>query len=140
MTINNGLNKYGVTAVTAAALAVSKGLHPLDAWKAAAVSVFPDSIDSRVKGCPKSAFLGLAEAGLLTDIPPGKYTSSTDNKRYALDALGLLILDARLADQPMELWRRVLKGQAKKHNSQMNVVIALWKAGRFKVDFSKDAM
>jgi len=31
-----------------------------------------------------------------------------------------------------KLWRMVLNGQHKKHNSQMDVVIALWKNGMIK--------
>ncbi|WP_136418594.1 hypothetical protein [Herbaspirillum sp. ST 5-3] len=122
--------KFGITALRAADLA-SRGVAPADAWRSAALSIFPDSLANQVKGCPKSAFLGLAEAGHIDGILPGKYTTSVDNKRYAVDALRLLQANPALADKPDELWQRVLKGDHKRHNNQMNVVIALWKARKF---------
>jgi hypothetical protein len=122
--------KYDVVAVKAASLA-GGGMYPLQAWQSAAMEVFPDNLASQAKGCPKSAFLGLAEDGFIKDIRPGRYTTSLDNKRYALTALELLRLDESLASDPKELWRRVMKGVTKQHNSQMNVVIALWNARKF---------
>lgn len=123
-------SKFGLAAVKAADLAM-RGLHPSDAWGAVANTVFPDSPSSQVKGCPKSAFLGLAEEGYIVGIPPGRYTTSVDNKRYAVDALRLLQRNDKLADNPQELWRQVMKGEIKVHNHQMNVVTALWRARKF---------
>ena len=122
--------KFGLAAVKATELAI-RGVEPADAWRSAALVIFPDSRDSQEKGCPKSAFLGLAEAGQIAGIPSGKYTTSIDNKRYALDALRLLQANSTFAKNPDELWRRVLKGDRKKHNDQMYVVIALWNSRKF---------
>jgi len=122
--------KFDITALKAANLA-ARGIHPPQAWQTAAMEVFPDNPASQAKGCPKSAFLGLAEEGHIKDIRPGRYTTSLDNKRYALTALELLRLDESLALEPKELWCRVINGVAKQHNNQMNVVIALWNAKKF---------
>lgn len=124
------LSRYGMAAQRAADLA-RKGWDPIDAWKSVVTSIFPDSRAYQMKGCPKSAFLGLAEAGYIAGVPPGKYTTSTENKRYAIDALRLLQRDGGLANQPDELWHRVTRGASIKHNEQMNVVIALWQAKSF---------
>ena len=71
-------SKYGIIAVEAAC-AASNGVHPEMAWKASAAKIFPNSPASEHKGCPKSAFLGLAELGEIAGVK----SKSIDNKRYA---------------------------------------------------------
>ncbi|MGB7478694.1 MAG: hypothetical protein WA924_00045 [Burkholderiaceae bacterium] len=122
--------KYGITALKATALSL-RGVEPPDAWRSAAISVFPDSLENQNKGCPKATFLGLAEAGYIVGIQPGKYTNSVDNKRYAIEALRLLQTKPALASTPDELWRRASHGGSKKHNEQMHVVISLWNDRKF---------
>lgn len=83
---------------------------------------------SQAKGCPRDAFLGLCEEGLIKGIPPGKYCHSVKNKKYAMSALGLIRKNATLLKQPARLWELVMQGESKVHNSQMDVVIALWES------------
>lgn len=128
MSIHTG--RYGMAAQRAAELA-RKGWDPTDAWQSVVTSIFSDSRAYQMKGCPKSAFLGLAEAGQIDGVPAGKYTASTENKRYAIDALRLLLRDSTLASRPEELWRLAVKNASIKHNEQMNVVIALWQIKAF---------
>jgi len=123
-------DRYGTVAQRAAEL-VRKGWDPVDAWQSVVTSIFPDSRASQTKGCPKSSFLGLAEGGHIAGVHPGKYTTSVENKRYALEALRLLQQDGALVRRPDELWKRAVKGISIKHNGQMNVVIALWQAKAF---------
>lgn len=42
------------------------------------------------KGCPRNAFLGLYEEGLVKGIPSGNYTRSKKNKEYAIKAVKIL--------------------------------------------------
>jgi hypothetical protein len=128
--------KYAQTALKAASFA-AQGLNPECAWQKAAEEVFPDSLSLQIKGCPKSAFLGLAEAGHIYGIAPGRYTKSVDNRRYAEAALSILQKDETMAANSTQLWRVVMAGQEKKHNSQMDVVIALWHAKKFVVQHAK---
>ena len=123
-------SKYAIVAVEAAC-AASEGAHPIAAWKASAAKIFVDSPSGERKSCPKSAFLGLAESGQIAGVKQGKYTKSTDNKRYAETALTLLRANESWGKSPLELWLRVMDGSNKKHNSQMDVVIALWRAKKF---------
>ena len=51
----------------------------------------PTSVSAQKKGCPRGAFLGLCEDGLVKGIPAGNYTVSKDNKAYAVRAAELLI-------------------------------------------------
>jgi hypothetical protein len=51
--------------------------------------LYPTSPTSRKKDCPRGAFLGLCEEGLVKGIPAGKYTASKDNKAYAVRAAAL---------------------------------------------------
>jgi hypothetical protein len=48
-------------------------------------------VSAQKKGCPRGAFLGLCEEGLVKGIPAGNYTTSKDNKAYAVRAAELLI-------------------------------------------------
>jgi hypothetical protein len=123
-------SKYGQIAVDAA-LAASVGVSPVAAWDAVAARLFSGSPSAMRKNCPKSAFLGLAEAGQIVGISPGCYTRSKDNKRYAEAALQLLRADPTWAANAGALWIRIMAGTVKQHNSQMDVVIALWRAKRF---------
>ena len=114
--MNKITSKYGIIAVEAAC-AASKGVHPEIAWQASAAKIFSDSPSSEHKGCPKSAFLGLAELGEIAGVEPGKYTKSIDNKRYAKDALALLRENDSCSNDPLTLWTRVMDGVDKSHNS-----------------------
>ncbi len=117
-------NNYGSIAV-----AVSKeGGKPKEAWIRISKEVF-DSKDSQDKSCPRSTFLGLCEKGIVKGIKGGVYlknSSSNLNKRYALTAVNLLINNPTLSRK--ELWRQVTEELNIRiiHNSQMDVVLALW--------------
>ncbi len=121
---------YGRAAVLAVELYRSgKATSPQDAWEKAVAVVFPDSPSSRAKGCPKGAFLGLCSEGLIRGINPGEYTTSRDNSSYAVRAVHVLEDDPSLAKNKARLWSEVMDGGEKRHNSQMDVVTALWAAG-----------
>ena len=91
-------------------------------------TLYPTSLTARKKGCPRGAFLGLCEEGLVKGIPPGSYTASKDNKAYAVRAAALLT-EGKQTWSVNELWRAVANDLEKTHNSQMDVVMALWKNG-----------
>lgn len=124
------MRKYGKAAVEAANLVrTGRDMSPVGAWRIAVERVFPDSPASRDKGCPKGTFLGLCEEGLVAGVAPGHYTSSQKNKSYGLKAVVLLRQNPRLADDETVLWRAVMAGEQKVPNSQMDVVITLWRHG-----------
>ena len=124
------MSKYGTIAVRAAKrVREENGLCPISAWKTSAEDIFPEQKASQEKGCPRNAFLGLAEEGLIRGVPPGRYTRSLDNKDYALEAVKLLRISPDLSDDPKQLWECVMHGRNKQHNGQMDVAIALWKNG-----------
>ncbi len=121
------MRKYGDVAIMAARLLQQQnGMHPEKAWSQAALEVFPDSESSRKKGCPRNAFLGLCEEGVVKNIQSGNYTQSAKNKKYALAALSLLKNDPALANNKAALWYKVQNGSKKQHNAQMDVVVSLW--------------
>src|SRR5207248_3342561 len=122
------MGKYGEVAVNAARLldADSKK-SPLDAWNAAAKAKFRGEIEAEKKSCPRGAFLGLCEEGLVRGVVPGEYTGSDKNKSYALEAVRHLLHDPGLGSlKPGQLWKLLMNGADKRHNSQMDVVLALW--------------
>lgn len=124
------MSKYGEVAV-AAALMVSRGqvTNPPDAWCAAVEQIFPGRLASQRKSCPRGAFLGLCESGLVKGVPSGSYTRSRLNKKYALDALEALRENPALANSPDKLWCLIIGQNAKVENAQMDVVISLWQKG-----------
>lgn len=119
------MSKYGELAKLAAQKS-REGLPPKQAWNTSAEIVFPKQKASREKGCPKSAFLGLAELGLIRGVPAGNYTRSKYNKQYGLDAVSVLSTNPLLSHNTEELWKTIMKGEIKQHNEQMTVVKALW--------------
>jgi len=120
---------YGAVAVAAVKLAHG-GLDPVGAWAKAALAIFPHSPSQQDKGCPKGAFLGLCQEGLVAGVQAGTYTRSADNKGYAIRAIELLASDPSLSESgPKALWDQVMQGVSKSHNGQMDVVLALWRNG-----------
>lgn len=126
------MGNYGKAAVKAVKLiATGKRKTPRDAWNASTRALFPKSSSSQKKSCPRDAFLGLCESGLVQGIPTGNYTQSQANKSYAVAAVQLLKSKPSLiALDNTGLWKRVMKDlkkpRTKTHNQQMDVVRALY--------------
>lgn len=122
--------RYGDAAVIATNIVqAAKATSPNEAWKLAVAEIFPDMLPSQKKPCPKGAYLGLCEEGLVKGIPAGSYTTSVHNKKYALRALSLLRSEPSFSGGARVLWDRVMDGEVKKPNGQMDVVLALWQKG-----------
>jgi hypothetical protein len=119
-------NRYGEAALIVARQAASAHINPVIQWKHAMETLYPTSAAARKKGCPRGAFLGLCEAGLVAGIPPGEYTDSKENKDYAVRAVALLA-EATQHWSTTTLWRAVTKDSQKAHDSQMDIVLALWR-------------
>ncbi len=127
------MNKYGQAAVQAVEFIHNQSYkQPRDAWDAATSQIFGQGSSSQEKSCPKNAFLGLCEDGLVKGIAPGNYTRSKKNKKYATNAIRVLQKQPSLVDEPNSLWKIVTDGDSILHNQQMNVVIALWRNGFIK--------
>jgi hypothetical protein len=124
------MNKYGVVALKAVELLrMNEQSEPLATWNEVASEVFGVGSSSQRKGCPKNAFLGLCEAGMVKGIERGndaKRSASQKNKGYAIRAVQLLKVKPELADDKVKLWKEVVGDVHLTHNSQMDVVIALW--------------
>jgi hypothetical protein len=121
-------NRYGEAALMAARRASTGESNPMARWKAAMEALYPTSETARKKNCPRGAFLGLCEDGLVKGIPAGKYTASKDDKAYAVQAAALLA-EGTQSWSVSGLWRAVVDDPEKTHSSQMDVVLALWKNG-----------
>lgn len=118
-------NRYGEAALMATQQVPSGDISPVARWESAMEKLYPTSAAARKKGCPREAFLGLCEEGLVKGIPAGRYTSSKDNKAYAVRAVALLTEGAQHWSTSA-LWRAVTNGTEKAHDSQMDIVLALW--------------
>lgn len=117
-------NKYGQTAIRTLEIHQTTNLLR-DSWNIA-ITDFYDSESSQNKGCPRSTFLGLCEIGLIKGISKGGYNSnSTINKNHAIDAVTYLKENKVKSISTKELWNKLNVGN-KSHNSQMDVVLALW--------------
>ena len=118
-------NRYGEAALMAARQGAPADINPVARWESAMEKLYPTSAAARKKACPRGAFLGLCEEGLVKGIPAGRYTSSRDNKDYAVRAAALLI-EGKQSWSTGALWQAVTDDPKKVHNSQMDVVLALW--------------
>lgn len=121
-------NRYGEAALMVARRDVSADINPVARWECAMERLYPTSPTQRNKSCPRGAFLGLCEEGLVKGIAPGQYTKSKENKEYAVHAAALLTEGAHKWSIG-ELWRAVSADPKKKHNQQLDVVLALWNNG-----------
>ena len=129
---------FGKTAILAVKL-LSQGMPclPRDAWNKA-VSKFSQSTSSRDKGCPRNTFLGICGAGEIIGIPPGDYTRSKKNVFWGNEAIKFLRADSKLENDQEDLWKKVVGGKNISQNGQMDVVIALWKAGYIIRDYNPE--
>ena len=124
------MNKYGQAAIKAVDLIESKRANtPETAWEMATIEIFGAGTSSQSKGCPRNTFLALCETGKVKGIKSGDFTRSKKNKEHAINAMELLIDDPLLSNDSKILWTKIQGGIAKKHNSQMDVVLALWIEG-----------
>jgi hypothetical protein len=101
-------------------------IDPVARWETAMEKLYPTSPAARKMSCPRGAFLGLCEEGLVKGIPAGQYKASRDNKSYAVRAAALLT-EGTASWSTSALWRAVTNDPEKPHKSQMDVVLALWK-------------
>jgi hypothetical protein len=124
------MGKFGEVAIEAVGrLGSGASRSPVDAWRAAAEAAFPNSPSSADKGCPKGAFLGLCEDGLVLGAPKGTWTGSALNKAYAVRAVAALRADPAWLQRKRDLWREVSGPGTKVENGQLDVVFSLWRAG-----------
>lgn len=126
---------YGEVAVNAVLICKADEKYtPHDAWKLAAQEHYPSSQSAQVKGAPKGAFLGLCSEGLVRHISKRRYARAIQSGNYAVKAVRIL---QHHEDQqvelpgPVQLWHIVMNKVGKEivHNGQMDVALALWKAG-----------
>lgn len=98
------------------------------AWLNAA-RICNKSVSVQKKGCPKNAFLGLAESGLIKNVPAKfSHQPQSRNAQYAIKAVKLLKQEPCLAENKKRLWNAAMEAP-KEHNGQMGVVLALWNKG-----------
>lgn len=125
------MSVYGKTAVAVVnSYILGKDLR--ECWENS-ITHFTSSKESRKKGCPKSAFLGLCHKGYVRGIKKGDYLLyESPNKNYAVAAAELVLKEPSSKYSKSELWRKATEGYpdaAKNQNGQMDVVFALKEAG-----------
>ena len=126
------MGKWGeVILRTLKIIKVKKDIPIIEAWKKSALEIFGQASKSRKRGCPRAAFLGLCEEGLIKGFPPGNYTNAIKNKEYALKAVELLKKEHHGINSA-ETLSIVLKDHLnlkKRLNAQMDVIYTLWENG-----------
>lgn len=126
---------YGEVAVNAVQMCKSDDKYnPCDAWKISAQEHYPSSQSAQLKGGPKGAFLGLCSEGLVRHVSKRRYARAIQSGSYAVKAVRVLQhYENQHTELPnaLQLWDVVMKKLGKEivHNGQMDVALALWKAG-----------
>ncbi|WP_041597122.1 DUF6979 family protein [Granulicella tundricola] len=122
-------NRYGEAALMAVRMETyGKNPSPLERWDDAVKKLYPTTPAGQKKGGPRTAFLGLCEAGLVKGIHGDAFASQHNrNKTYAVEAVKLL--QAGTHKSVTQLWAAVTEGDEVAHAAQMDVVLALWKNG-----------
>jgi hypothetical protein len=101
------MGKYGQAAVRAAKLVNSKKCDsPVETWNQATIEIFGEGTPRQVKGCPKSAFIGLCDEGFVHGVRKGRYStrSTSKNKEYAIKAVDLIKKEPQLVNDMNGLW------------------------------------
>lgn len=125
-------NRYGEAALLAVRMETyGKALTAEDRWMDAVRKLYPTTPIGQKKSAPRAAFVGLCEAGLVKGLVAGETAPATSagnrNKAYAVAAVALL--RAGTHKTVSQLWTAVTEDDGVEHNSQMDVVLALWKNG-----------
>ena len=113
-------NKYAHVARAAYDLIIHKGFSDEEGWDIAAEKNI-ESLDSRKKGCPRAAFLGLCRGGHLKGIS-GSNSYVSKNYDYALYAAGEWKKDKNISKK--EMWDKVQNKfkNTVRHQGQLDVV------------------
>jgi hypothetical protein len=122
------MSNYANASIIALNLATAKGGIPIvQAWAEACRLIFPGKPQAEAKKCPRGAFLGLCEAGLVRGIAPGEYLASRKsvNKDYAVRMVELIEQEPFAASDSLRLWLHAVGGVKKTENDQRKIVQAL---------------
>lgn len=118
------MNLFGKCAILATKkMADMSCNNPAEAWELS-ISELSKSPNTQAKGCPRNAFLGLCEEGLIRGIESGKYANLRENKEYVLTVVKVLAQTSK-PFTASQLWRHI--GNEGKQEGQMDVVLSLWK-------------
>ncbi|GGJ59785.1 DUF6979 family protein [Deinococcus roseus] len=116
---------------------LDQGFNPLEAWKQAA-DAEDCSESSCLKGCPRSAFVGLAEHGHLKGCQQAQEKKPLSlNAQYCLTGHRLLQENPELAHAPSRLWENIRSAEQvdrKTSNGVVDVLLALWDTRAFAAD------
>jgi hypothetical protein len=61
--------------------ALAGDISPVARWESAMEKLYPTSEAARKKGCPRGAYLGLCEEGLVKGIPAGRLRRRETTRR-----------------------------------------------------------
>lgn len=128
--------KVARTALDAYELAAG-GTHPPDAWVQVLKQVYAGrQLENQLKHtCPKWAFSGLCNAGVLVGVSAGscEEAATRSSARFVLRALELVSADHALLQDKAQLKRRVFGTPGSEGHRQPNgevaVLLGLWEAG-----------
>jgi hypothetical protein len=108
------MNHYANVAIKAFEY-FNSGLSVETSWKKASCEFYKKDSAAQRKGCPKCAFFGLVSPESTKSV----------NAKYARQALDILRSNLNRKYSAEELWL-LIDNASKTHNSQMDVVLALW--------------
>lgn len=106
-------------------LALTHTTTPLQAWEKAVQTLASQGVgtqSSRGKGCPKAAFVGLAEHGFVRGFAASSGKPLGENARHALCAYQLYVADPSLLDSKKAWWQAVATQRKISRENQAGVL------------------
>ncbi|PYE55303.1 DUF6979 family protein [Deinococcus yavapaiensis] len=104
---------------------LQQGWEPAQAWSKAADDV-ECAPSVRSKGCPRSAFVGLAQAGYIRGYQPQRVAASlSQNASYCVTGARILADKPALGNNRFQLWNAIREQEGVDRQSQNGVVDVL---------------
>jgi len=107
---------------------IRQGASPPQAWEQS-VGHYTNSQSARTKGCPRGAFLGLCQEGLVKDVPAQRYTASMASKNYAISTVMLLKQGSTNVENINEIESFVMPERQRGDQGEIRIACVLWKNG-----------
>lgn len=112
---------FGKTCIAAVKLIADEKTDPEKAWKKA-IQVYTHSLETRIKSCPKNAFVDLCASGYIKGIKKQNDIALSENGKISIEAINILENDNWKINSKSKFWSENFN---RSHQGQLDVILAL---------------